>query len=139
MTSRPLDPDESAKLFHALSGDGSRRIVRDLLAARPARARGAGPRPAARAGAAPDYGPAFHGLCCRLQDHVAEMARQRQRLPALRERLRGLSADDRRLLLRADPAFHNWALGEELIEESRKSLGSDLDYAQELAGCAVIV
>ncbi|HEY4597109.1 MAG TPA: hypothetical protein VIJ02_11950, partial [Thermoanaerobaculia bacterium] len=79
MTSRPLDPGESADLFHALSGDGSRRIVRDLLAARRARTRGAGPRPAA-----PDYDPAFHGLCFRLQDHVAELARQRQRLPALR-------------------------------------------------------
>src|SRR3954469_25707938 len=137
MTSRPLDPDESAELFHALSGDGSRRIVRDLLAARRTRTRGDGPRPAA--GAAPDYGPSFHGLCFRLQDHVAEMARQRQRLPALRERLRGLSADDRRILLRADPALHNWALGEELIEESRESLGSDLEQARELVGCAVIV
>src|SRR5262249_2688475 len=105
MSSSPLDPDKSAELFHALRGDGSRRIVRDLLAARQARARGADAHPA---GAAPDYGPAFHGLCCRLQDHVAEMARQRQRLPALRERLRGLAADDRRILLRADPELHNW-------------------------------
>src|SRR4051794_34051750 len=139
MTSRHLDPDESAEIFHALSGDGSRRIVRDLLAARRARARGDGPRPAAGAGAAPDYDAAFHGLCFHLQDHVAEMARQRQRLPVLRERLRGLSADDRRTLLRADPAFHTWTLGEELIEESRRSLGCDLDRAQELADCAVIV
>ncbi|HEY2294469.1 MAG TPA: hypothetical protein VGM86_27540 [Thermoanaerobaculia bacterium] len=135
MTSRPFDPDEPAELLHALSGDGSRRIVRDLLAARRARARGAGPRPAAALG----YGPAFRGLCCRLEDHAAEMACQRRRLPALRERLRGLSADDRRILLRADPAFHNWALGEELIEESWKSLGCDLEHARELAGCAAIV
>lgn len=141
MTSRPLDPDESAELLHALSGDGGHRTVRDLLAARRARARGAGPHPeaAARADAAPDYGSAFRGLCCRVQDHMAEMARQRQRLPALRERLRGLSPDDRRILLRTDPAFHNWVLGEDLIEESRRSLGSDLEQARELAGCAVIV
>jgi tetratricopeptide (TPR) repeat protein len=138
MTSRPLDPDESAKLLDALSGDGGRRIVRDLLAVRQARAREAVSRPAA-AGAAADYGPAFRGLRVRLRDHAAEVACQRQRLPALCERLRGLSADDRRILLRADPAFHNWALGEELIEESRKSLGSDLDSARELADCAVIV
>ncbi|HET9212093.1 MAG TPA: hypothetical protein VFR03_16950, partial [Thermoanaerobaculia bacterium] len=63
----------------------------------------------------------------------------RQRLPALRERLRGLSPGDRRSLLRVDPAFHNWALGEVLIEESRTSLGSDLDRARELADCAAIV
>src|SRR5947199_8009523 len=141
MTSRPLDPDESAKLLDALSGDGGHRIVRDLLAVRRARARGVGPRPpaAARDGAAPDYGSAFRGLSCRLQDHAAEMARQRQRLPALRERLRGLPPDDRRILLRADPAFHNWVLGEELIEESRRSLGSDLEQGRELADCAAIV
>jgi len=141
MTSRPLDPDESAKLLDALSGDGGHRIVRDLLAVRRARARGAGARPpaAARDGAAPDYGSAFRGLSCRLQDHAAELARQRQRLPALRERLRGLSPDDRRILLRADPAFHNWVLGEELIEESRRSLGSDLEQGRELADCAAIV
>lgn len=141
MTSRPLDPDESAELLDALSGDGGRRIVRDLLAARQARARGAGSRPAAaaRADAAPDYGPAFRGLSLRVQDHVAEMTRQRRRLPALRERLRGLSPDDRRILLRADPELHNWVLGEELIEESRRSLGCDLEQARELVDCAVIV
>src|SRR3954470_9992764 len=138
MTSRPLEPEESAKLLDTLSGDGGRRIVRDLLAARRARARGAGPQPAA-AGAAPDYGAAFRGLSRRVQDHMAEMARQRQRLPALRERLRGLSPDDRRILLRADPELHNWVLAEELIEESRKSLGSDLEQARELVGCALIV
>jgi len=138
MTSRRLDPDESAKLFHALSGGESRRIVRDLLAARRARAGKAGPRQRP-AFVAPDYGPAFRGLSSRLRDHTAEMARQRQRLPELRERLRELSPGDRRIVLRADPAFHNWALGEELIEESRKSLGSDLDHAGELADCAAIV
>jgi tetratricopeptide (TPR) repeat protein len=142
MTSRPLDPDESSRLLHGLGGDGSRRIVRDLLAARRARAGEAGRRPAsaARAGfVAPDYDPAFRGLAACLRDHTAEMARQRRRLPALRERLRELAPDDRRLLLRADPAFHNWALGEELIEESQRSLGSDLDHAREMADCAAIV
>jgi tetratricopeptide (TPR) repeat protein len=146
MTSHRLDPDESAKLFHALSGGESRRIVRDLLAVRRARAGKAGLRPegsrpaaAGREAFVADYSPAFRGLSCRLRDHAAEMARQRQRLPALRERLRELTSGDRRIVLRADPAFHNWALGEELIEESRKSLGSDLDRARELADCAAIV
>src|SRR5690242_3648052 len=111
MSSRRIDPQKSVKLFRVLS----------------------------RGFVAPDYSPAFRGLSFRLQDHVMEMACQRQQLPALREHLRGLSPDDRRILLRADPAFHNWALGEELIEESRKSLGSDLDRARELADCAAIV
>ena len=111
MSPRRIDPEKSAKLFRALSG----------------------------AFVAPDYGPAFRGLALSLRDHAAEMARQRRQLPGLRERLRGLSPDDRHILLHADPAFHNWALGEELIEESRKSLGSDLAQARELADCAAIV
>ncbi len=142
MTSRRIDPEQSAKLFQVLSGGESRWIVRDLLASRRARAGAAGPRPekgSRRACVAPDYSPAFRGLSARLRDHVLEMAYQRQQLPVLRERLRELPPDDRRILLRADPAFHNWALGEELIEESRKSLGSDLDRAREMADCATIV
>ncbi len=127
------DPDEYVRLLRgALSGDERREIVRNLLTAR---------RPLGKGGrtATPDYGPVFRALSLRLVDPMAEMARQRQELPALLERLRELSPDDRRLVLRSDPAFQSWALGERLIEESRRSLGSDLDGARELADCAVIV
>ncbi|MFL6233856.1 MAG: hypothetical protein ACJ76N_12035 [Thermoanaerobaculia bacterium] len=134
------DPDEYAWLLRgAFSGEERRGIVRDLLTARGGRGKDGGRRRQESRPAAPDYGPAFHGLSFRLADAMAEMARQRQQLPALLERLRELSPDDRRIVLRSDPAFHNWALGERLIEESRKSLGSDLGHARELAGSAVIV
>ncbi len=87
----------------------------------------------------PDYGPAFRGLSFRLMDRLGEMARQRLRLPSLLGRLRKLSPEDRRTALRSDPELRNWPLGEWLIEESRQSLGSDLDRALDLAGSAVIL
>jgi tetratricopeptide (TPR) repeat protein len=135
------DPDEYARLLRAaVSGEERRGIVRDLLTARLARGKtAAGERRQGGRPAVPDYDPAFRGLSCRLADRMAEMARQRQQLPLLLDRLRELPPGDRRIVLRSDPAFHNWALGERLIEESRKSLGSDLDGARELADSAVIV
>src|SRR5947208_6802792 len=96
------DPDEYARrLRGAPNGDERRGIVRHLLTVRRTRGeaavveRRAGERPAA-----PDYGPAFRRLSFRLADHMAEMARQRQRLPALLERLRELPPGDRRIVLR---------------------------------------
>jgi tetratricopeptide (TPR) repeat protein len=132
--------DEYTRLLHGEpSGEKRREIVRQLLTSRRARGGGAGrPAEVARPEAA-DYGPAFRDLSRRLADQMGEMARQRRRIPALLERLRELPPDDRRIVLRSDPEFHNWALGERLIEESRKSLGSDLEGARELADSAVIV
>jgi tetratricopeptide (TPR) repeat protein len=127
------DSDKTARLLQGeLSGEERRQVVRNLLTARRARGKGSPP-------GAPDYGPAFRGLPLRLKEHAAERARQCRELPVLLERLRELTPDDRRLVLRSDPAFHTWALGERLIEESRRSLGSDLDGARDLADCAVIV
>lgn len=126
------DSDETARLLQGeLSGEERRQVVRNLLTAR--RVRGKGSPPGA------DYGPVFRGLPLRLKGHAAEMARQRREAPALLERLRELTPDGRRLILRSDPELHTWVLGECLIEESRKSLGSDLDGARDLADCAVIV
>jgi tetratricopeptide (TPR) repeat protein len=135
------DPDEYTSLLRgARSGEERRGIVRHLLTARGARGQETvGGRRQESRPAAPDYGPVFRGLSFRLANHMAEIARQRQQVPTLLEQLRELSADDRRIVLRSDPAFHNWTLGERLIEESRKSLGSDLDHARELADSAVIV
>lgn len=110
-----------------LSAGENRRIVRHLLAAGP------------RSSTASDYGQAFSGLGSGLAAHARAVARERQRLPLLIQRLRDLPPDEGRALLRSDPEFHNWPVGEWLIEESRKTLDSDLGRAEELAGDAVAV
>ena len=130
--------DEHSRFLRGeLSTGENRRIVRDLLVVR----RGSRqPAPGARtAAAAADYGQAFSGLGSHLSDHTREIARERRGLPRLIERLRDLPPSARRDLLGSDPSFHNWPLGEWLIEESQNFSDSDPGRAGELAADAVLI
>ena len=128
--------DQSRFLRGDLSAGENRRIVRHLLVAWRGSRR---PVPGVRTSAAADYGEAFSGLGSRLSNHTREIARERQGLPLLIERLRDLPPTARRGLLGSDPSFHNWPFGEWLIEESQNLAGSDPDRAGELAGDAVLI
>jgi tetratricopeptide (TPR) repeat protein len=130
------NPDEHSRFLRGeLNAGENRRVVRHLLIAR----RGSRqPLPGAHPAAA-DYGQAFGGLGFRLADHTREIARERRGLPLLIERLRDLPPSARRDLLGSDPSFHNWPLGEWLIEESQKIGDSDPGRAGELASDAVLI
>jgi tetratricopeptide (TPR) repeat protein len=125
--------DERSRFLRGeLSSGENRRIVRDLLVAR----RGSRQRVP---DAAADYGQAFSSLGSRLSDQTREIARERRGLPRLIERLRDLPPAARRELLGSDPSFHNWPLGEWLIEESQNLADSDPASAGELAADAVLI
>lgn len=138
--------DEHSRFLQGeLNAGESRRIVRHLLVAwRGSRQPVLDARKLAVAdyddpSNDPSYDQAFNGLGCRLSDHTREVARERQRLPLLIERLRGLPPAARRGLLTSDPSFHNWPFGEWLIEESHNLADFDPDRAGELASDAVLV
>ncbi|HEX4495588.1 MAG TPA: hypothetical protein VIE43_07980 [Thermoanaerobaculia bacterium] len=125
MTVGRITPDDTGRFLRGeLGADENRRIVRQLLA----------PRPVRRAEV--DCGVGFNSVSPRLAARAQEIARERRRVPHLLERLLLLPAHSRRALLQEDPAFHNWWLGERLIEESRALLDSDPAGAGDLAGDA---
>src|SRR3954451_5757816 len=141
MTVRRPDADEYSRFLRGeLDGGGNRRIVRHLLAAwRICRTELGQLWEGARTFAARDYDPAFSGPTPRLGDRSWRVARERQLLPSLHSRLQKLPAEDQRILVRSDPSFHSWLLGERLIEESQRHSYVDLGRAEALARCAVAV
>jgi tetratricopeptide (TPR) repeat protein len=138
--SRP-DPDEVARFLRGeLGGGESRRIVRHLIAAwRACRGEIGQIWDGARAAAPSDYQPAFRCIASRLSDHARQVALEQERLPGLIARLRELPPANQPVLVKVEPAFHSWRLGEWLIEESQRSAQADIGRAEILASCAVTV
>jgi tetratricopeptide (TPR) repeat protein len=87
---------------------------------------------------AQDYNRAFRDLLPRVGEYAHRLGHERQQLPLLIARLQAKSPASR-VLVEADPAFHTWALGEWLIEESQRASYVDFGRAESLADCAVIV
>jgi tetratricopeptide (TPR) repeat protein len=145
--SRP-DPEEYARFLQGdLDLGGNLRIVRHLLAVwrlcrdelGPRRGGGPGPVVAPRTKPAEEYGQAFRRLVPRLEDYALRIDRERRQLPPLLSRLQALPSPEWHALVDSDEAFHNWSLGEWLIEESQRSSYADPAGAESLAGCAVVV
>jgi tetratricopeptide (TPR) repeat protein len=85
-----------------------------------------------------DYSRAFRDFLPTVGEYAQRLARERQRLPLLIARLQG-KRQPPSLLVAADAAFHTWAVGEWLIEESQRASYVDFSRAEALADCAVAV
>jgi tetratricopeptide (TPR) repeat protein len=130
MTVGRSDLDDYTRFLRGeLSAQENQKVVRGLLAPRQVRH--------SEIAGVVDGGLRLGELSSRLASRAQEIARERRCVSALLERLRGLPPGPRRALLLADPAFHNWWLGERLIEESRILLDCDPAGAGELAGDAI--
>lgn len=141
MTVRRPDPTEVARFLRGELGMGeNRRIVRHLIASwRVCKGEFEQIWDGPRVSAPNDDHPAFRDLVPRLSDHARRIALEREGLPGLIARLSELPPADQPAFLKTEAAFHNWLLGEWLIEESQQSAQADLGRAGTLASCAVTV
>lgn len=85
-----------------------------------------------------DYSRAFSDFLPRVGEYAHRLAHERQQLPLLIARMQA-KRQAPNVLVEADSAFHTWAVGEWLIEESQRASYVDLGRAEALAGCAVAV
>lgn len=127
--------DRLAKLVQGgLSATEGRLVVRRLLT-RSVR-EGADPWKESGERGGGDSGAFAAGLA-RLGERARELARERERLPALLARLHTLPEEEQRRLLLADPDFHSWKLCEWLIEACRDLTHAEALRADALADLAV--
>jgi tetratricopeptide (TPR) repeat protein len=85
-----------------------------------------------------DYSQAFRDFLPRVGEYARRLAHERQRLPLLITRLQE-EPQPPGALVEADAAFHTWAVGEWLIEESQRASYVDFSRAEALTDCAVAV
>jgi tetratricopeptide (TPR) repeat protein len=85
-----------------------------------------------------DYNQAFRDFLPKVGEYSQRLARERQQLPFLIARLQA-KRQAPNVLVAADAAFHTWAVGEWLIEESQRASYVDFSRAEVLTDCAVAV
>jgi tetratricopeptide (TPR) repeat protein len=141
MTVSHPDPAEIAEIAEFmkcdLAGRENRRIVRTLLATWRVYRREFAHLWSDCLPPSCDYSGSFEGTLDRIAGRVHRHLRERERLPELIGRVRLLSREGQRRLLRSDPDFRTWCFCEWLTDECNQLTYVDLNRAEDLANLAV--
>jgi tetratricopeptide (TPR) repeat protein len=136
MSVNPPDPDRQPEIPARI--DGSSKRHRELPALGDDRRSGGDLLQGSWRFTPRDYSQAFRDFMPRVGEYAQRLARERQQLPLLIARLQA-KPQAPGVLVAADAAFHTWAVGEWLIEESQRASYVDFSRAEALTDCAVSV
>jgi tetratricopeptide (TPR) repeat protein len=132
-----FDPEDLANLSQGdTAPEEKRRAVRRLLSLVKLSGAGAAGQPAPRT---ESPGPAGELGDIRLSDRALRILREHARVPELLARLDGLSAEERRSLVRTDPELQSWPLGQRLAESCLDLVYAEAGKAEEMAELAIVL